>query len=58
MRVTDRRGIEYEVIFDADRGLYVYMKVFNPSADLDTVSQSSPSSTHSQTPVEPSHRHA
>jgi hypothetical protein len=31
MRVTDGRGVEYDVSYDAERGLYVYVKVFKPS---------------------------
>jgi len=31
MRIFDGRGIEYEVTYDAERGWYVYFKVFKPS---------------------------
>lgn len=30
MRMTDRRGVEYDVTYDAERRFYVYMKVFKP----------------------------
>ena len=33
MRMTDQRGVEYDVTFDAERGLYVYTKVVKPSPE-------------------------
>lgn len=33
MRMADRRGVEYEVTYDAERGRFVYRKVFKPGPD-------------------------
>ncbi len=58
MRVTDWQGVEYEVIYDAERALYVYTKVFKPSANLHTVGEPATSSAYSHEHTEESHQHA
>jgi len=37
MRIMDRRGIEYDVSYDAERELYVYRKIFKPAEEASVV---------------------
>jgi hypothetical protein len=56
MRVTDGRGVEYDVTYDAERGMYVYMKVFKPCPEQNFMGEAAPSSNHSHASPEPSER--
>jgi hypothetical protein len=48
MRIMDGRGVEYEVTYDAQREVYVYMKVFKPSEE--------PHATRDLSPFGPQHQ--
>ena len=46
MRVTDQQGVEYEVTYDAEREVYVYMKVFKPWPEENFMGEPESSSNH------------
>jgi hypothetical protein len=51
MRIMDRRGIEYDVSYDAERELYVYRKIFKPAEEASVVHESSLRSAQMQSQV-------
>jgi hypothetical protein len=55
MRVMDRRGIEYDVTYDAERQLYVYRKVFKPSEEASVAHELSLRSAQMQSQAGSSH---
>ena len=58
MRMTDQRGVEYDVTYDAERGLYVYTKVFKPSPEPNLVGEASHPSAHNPSHAGQSAQHA
>jgi hypothetical protein len=52
MRVTDGRGVEYDVTYDAERQVYVYVKVFKPSGEACATSEPASVMTPTQRPAD------